>query len=409
MPVAGPLKAASPDSEGTFGILPREQILALGASRIREIANAAMGRSGVLPFWFGESDVPTAEFIRQAGVESLAAGETFYTHNLGLPELRDAIAAYRSRLHNADLTPDRIAVVSSGMSGLMLTAQMLLSPGDRVVIVTPVWPNVTELPRILGADVIRVPLEVRDDRWSLDLDRLLDALTPGTRAVILNSPNNPTGWTIDAVSQRAVFAHCRRLGIWVVTDDVYERLVFDGSAHAPSLLPLVEPDDRYISVTSFSKAWSMTGWRAGWIEAPAPFIAELGKVIEYNTSCAPKFVQAGAIAALRDNRGEAAVGALRERLMMARKLLFDGLARHAEIEAPMPAGAMYAFIRIAGFDDDMALARALLETAGLGLAPGSAFGPEGKGWLRWCFAAGPDKVADGIGRLDGFLADRRRF
>jgi len=406
MAPASSLQPRAEDGDRPLSTLPREQILSLGASRIREIANAAMGRSDVLPFWFGESDVPTAEFIRQAGAESLAAGETFYTHNLGLPELREAIAAYCSRLHNADLTPERIAVVSSGISGLMLTAQMLLSPGDRVVIVTPVWPNVTELPRILGAEVIRVPLAVRGGRWTLDLDRLLNALTPDTRAVILNSPNNPTGWTIDAASQQAVFAHCRRHGIWVVTDDVYERLVFDGSAHAPSLLPLVEPDDRFVSVNSFSKAWSMTGWRAGWIEAPAPFIAELGKVIEYNTSCAPKFVQAGAIAALRDNRGEAAVGALRERLMAARRLLFEGFSRHPEIEAPVPAGAMYAFIRIAGFEDDMALARALLETAGLGLAPGSAFGPEGKGWLRWCFAAGPDKIADGLARLDRFLTIR---
>jgi aspartate/methionine/tyrosine aminotransferase len=389
-----------------LSVLPREAILALGASRIREIANAAMGRPDVVPFWFGESDVPTAEFIRTAGAESLAAGETFYTHNLGIPELRAAIAAYRSRLHDATLTPDRIAVVSSGISGLMLTAQMLLSPGDRAVIVTPIWPNVTELPRILGAEVVRVPLEVRDGRWALDLDRLLAAVTPDTRAIFLNSPNNPTGWTIDAESLRLVFEHCRRLGVWVVTDDVYERLVYDRSAHAPSLLPLADPEDRFVSVNSFSKAWSMTGWRAGWIEAPAPFIEELGKVIEYNTSCAPKFVQAGAIAALSDNRGEATVSELRNRLATAREMLFAGFARHPEIEAPMPAGAMYAFIRIEGFGDDMALARLLLEEAGLGLAPGSAFGPEGRGWLRWCFAARPQKIADGLARLDRFLAKR---
>jgi aspartate/methionine/tyrosine aminotransferase len=388
-----------------LSVLPREAILALGASRIREIANAAMGRPDVVPFWFGESDVPTAGFIRTAGAESLAAGETFYTHNLGLPELRMAIAAYRGRLHNAVLAPDRVAVVSSGISGLMLTAQMLLSPGDRVVIVTPIWPNVTELPRILGAEVVRVPLEVHGGRWALDLDRLLEALAPGTRAIFLNSPNNPTGWTIDAESLTAVFDHCRRLGIWVVTDDVYERLVYDGAAHAPSLLPLADPEDRFVSVNSFSKAWSMTGWRAGWIEAPAPFIEELGKVIEYNTSCAPKFVQAGAIAALSDNRGEATVGELRERLAKAREMLFAGLARHPEIEAPLPAGAMYAFLRIKGFADDMALARRLLEEVGLGLAPGSAFGPEGGGWLRWCFAAGPEKIADGLRRLDRFLAN----
>jgi aspartate aminotransferase len=194
----------------------------------------------------------------------------------------------------------------------------------------------------------------------------------------------------------------------MVTDDVYERLVYGDSPHAPSLLPFAGPEDRFVSVNSFSKAWSMTGWRAGWVEAPEPFITELGKVIEYNTSCAPKFVQKGAIAALADNRGEAAVGALREGLTTARKLLFEGFARHPDIEAPIPPGAMYALFRIDGFDDDMALARALLETVGLGLAPGSAFGPEGRGWLRWCFAAGAEKIADGLDRLDRFLADRSR-
>ena len=293
-------------------------------------------------------------------------------------------------------------MTGSGVSALMLSAQMLLSPGDRVVIVTPVWPNVTEIPKILGAEIIRAPLGIAGGRWTLDLDRLLHLLTPGTRALVLGSPNNPTGWTIGGDDLRAVFAHCRRLGIWIVTDDVYERLTY-GSEAAPSLLPLAAPEDRLVSVNSFSKAWSMTGWRIGWLVAPPPFIAELSKVIEYNTACVPVFVQAGALAALEPEPGAAVVAALRGRLAASRSLLLEGLRRHAAIEAPEADGAMYAFFRISGHADDMALAHALIEEVGLGLAPGSAFGSEGDGWLRWCFAASPQKIEDGLVRLARFL------
>ncbi|HVW93072.1 MAG TPA: pyridoxal phosphate-dependent aminotransferase [Devosia sp.] len=387
-----------------FSPLPRDQILALGASRIREIANGAMGRSDVAAFWFGENDQPTPAFIRLAGGEALARGETFYTQNLGMPELREAIAAYLGRLHGIGVGPERVGVVGSGISGLMLAGQMLLSPGSKVVIVTPVWPNITELPRILGAEVIRVPLAIVEGRWQLDLDRLREALTPDVTALFLNSPNNPTGWTIDRAALADIFAHCRRLGIWVVTDDVYERLVFGGEGRSPSLLPVADPEDRLVSVNSFSKAWSMTGWRAGWMVGPERFIGELAKVIEYNTSCVPAFVQRGAIAALEGNRGEAAVAALRQELETSRRLLADGLHRHERIELPEADGAMYAFFRLRGVEDDMQLARDLLATEGLGLAPGSAFGPEGAGWLRWCFAARPEKIADGLGRLERFLA-----
>ena len=381
---------------------PRAEISNLATSRIRAIANAAMGRENIAAFWFGESDRPTPDFIREAAMASLGRGETFYSHNLGLMALREKIAGYLTTLHSSAVNADRIAVTGSGVSALMLSAQMLVSPGDRVVIVTPVWPNVTEIPKILGAEVVRVPLSVVDGRWTLDIDRLSAALTPETRALWLGSPNNPTGWTIPRNELAAIFEHCRNLGIWVVTDDVYERLTY-GDEAAPSLLPIATPEDRLISVNSFSKAWSMTGWRIGWMVAPPPFIAELTKVIEYNTSCVPVFVQAGAVAALDARNGETAVTELRARLGQSRDLLLNRLRRHAAIEAPEADGAMYAFFRIADRTDDMALAQALLEDVGLGLAPGSAFGPEGEGWLRWCFAASPEKIEDGLDRLARFL------
>ena len=406
--IAASLRDDTAHGPGTaFPPLPRAAIQDLAASRIREIANGAMGREDVAAFWFGESDMPTPGFIRDAAIASLGRGETFYSHNLGMPELRAELSVYLSRLHGADIGPERIAVTSSGVTALMLTAQMLVSPGDRVAVVTPVWPNVAELPRILGAEMVRVPLEVRDGRWQLDLDTLRAALTSETRALFLNSPNNPTGWTIDPETLAAVYEHCRNLGIWLIADDVYERLSFGNRPAAPSILTLADPGDRVISVNSFSKAWTMTGWRLGWMVAPAPFLAEMTKVVEYNTSCAPVFVQAGALAALQGGACEATVSELKSRLTTSRDLLIKGLRRHAAIEVPEADGAMYAFFRIKGMSDDMQLARDMIDKVGLGLAPGSAFGPEGAGWLRWCFAARPEKIADGLGRLGRFLGNGR--
>ena len=253
----------------------RIPIQALRASRIREVANAGMGRADVLPFWFGEPDEVTPPFIRDAAKAALDAGDTFYTHNLGTPALREAIAAYVSRLHRP-VGADRIAVTSAGVSALMLVAQLFVNPGDRVVAVTPLWPNLVEIPRILGADVVTVPLQLTTTgdapRWELDLDQLLDALVPGTRALLLNSPNNPTGWVISSEQQQAVLAHCRKHGIWLMADDVYERLVYDTPAGevacAPSFLDLAESEERVVSTNSFSKSFLMTGWRLGWMIVP---------------------------------------------------------------------------------------------------------------------------------------------
>ena len=272
-----------------------------------------------------------------------------------------------------------------------------------MVVITPIWPNIAEAPRLLGAEIVRFPLSVADGKWSLDLDRLLDALTPDTRMVIVNAPNNPTGFTIDQDTQKIILDHCRKQGIWVLSDEVYERLIFDGSNAAPSMLRHAEPDDRIIRVNSFSKSWRMTGWRLGWLTLPRAMMADVPKVIEYNTSCAPSFIQKGGLAALTDPRGEETIAALKSGLTASRSTLLDGLARMGRIEIPDADGAMYAFFRIDGAPDDMATATTLVTDYGLGLAPGSAFGPEGEGWLRWCFAAKPEKIAVGLERLERFL------
>ena len=381
----------------------RPDILALRSSRIRDVANAAMGRSDVLPFWFGESDRATPEPIRRAAARALEEGRTFYTHNLGRVDLREALSAYLGRLHGVEVGAERLAVTSSGVSALMITAEALLSPGDRVVVVDPVWPNVAEIPKIMGAQVATVPIAPAGGRFALDLDRLLDALTPDTRALFLNSPNNPTGWTLPAGHRAAILERCRRNGTWLIGDDVYERLAFDAPT-APSFLPLAEPGDRVVSANSFSKAWRMTGWRLGWLVAPPELVERLGVLLEYNTSCAPDFVQAAAIVALQE--GEPYVAELGAELASARGRLLTALNALPGVEAPWPDGGMYAFFRLAGCGDSLSLAKRLVEEAGLGLAPGSAFGDDGEGWLRWCFAAAPGKLDEGLKRLAGFLERR---
>ncbi len=389
----------------------RPTILDLPASRIREVANAGLARGDVLKFWFGEGDQVTPAFIREAAKAALDAGETFYNHNLGIIELRETLAGYSNRLHRpvVPITSDRIAVTSAGVHALSLVDQALIDPGDRVVIVTPVWPNLTSMPRIMSANVVRVALECRNGAWSLDIDRLLDAATPDTRLVLVNSPNNPTGWTMPQRDWDALLAHCRRHGIWLVSDDAYERLVFDPAltidGHAPGVLAAIDDDDRVISANTFSKSWTMTGWRLGWLVAPKNFIAQIGKVIEFNTSCAPTFVQQAGLVAVRD--GEGLVRQTVARLRASRDLLVESLAALPGTEVAPPPGAMYLFFRIAGrSDDSLAFAKRLVAESGLGIAPGVAFGPEGEGFLRWCFAASDALLLQGVERLQRFL-DRR--
>lgn len=377
----------------------RTAIAQLPGSRIREVANAGIGRPDVLAFWFGESDEVTPAVIREAACASLAAGETFYSHNLGLPELRAALRRYVGALHG-DPGDDRIAVTSSGVTALMLAMQLLADPGDEVVVVTPVWPNLPAQPAILGARVTRVALAPdAAGAWRLDLQRLVDAVTPATRVLLVNSPNNPTGWTLGREEQRALLDHCRKTGTWIVADEVYERLYFraDGSI-APSFADLTDEDDRVIVVQSFSKSFVMTGWRLGWLLLPRGQLDAMAKLLEFNSSCAPVFVQRAGLAALQV--AEDFVPALARRMRAGRDTLCDALAALPGVRVAPPPGGMYAFFRVEGVDDSLAFAQRLVAGFGLGLAPGSAFGDEGEGWLRWCFATrDTERLRRGVERL----------
>jgi len=397
----------------------RQVVEQLEASRIREVANEGLGRPDVLAFWFGESDEVTPGFIRDAAVASLAAGETFYAHNLGMRELREALAVYTDGLHpgrGASHWFERLAVTSGGVNGLMLAAQALVDAGDEVVVVSPVWPNLVAQPLIMGARVTSVPLRVQADgpragAWVLDMAALQAAVTPATRMLVINAPNNPTGWILGADEQRAIVEHCRRTGTWILADEVYERLYFaddTASGAAPSFLDVAEPDDRVIVAHSFSKSFLMTGWRLGWLVLPPALTAAVGKLIEYNTSCAPVFVQRAATVALQ--RGGEITPALVGHLRHCRNTLVPLLRALPGVTLAEPLGGMYAFFRLEGQDDCLAVAKRLVREAGLGLAPGSAFSPEAAGWLRWCFASRDStRLVAGVERLQAWLAGQPDF
>jgi aspartate/methionine/tyrosine aminotransferase len=370
----------------------------LPGSQIRVVANAGLGIPDVLAFWFGESDEVTPEPVRRAAVESLLRGETFYSHNLGLAELREALRAYTAGLH-VDPGPDRIVVTSSGVTALMTAMQLLIDPGDEVVVVAPVWPNLPAQPEILGARVVRVPLAPDSaGAWRLDLQRLIAAVTPSTRLLLVNAPNNPTGWTMTRDEQRTLLDHCRRTGTWIVADEVYDRVWFGVGRAAPSFLDIASPQDRLVVVHSFSKSFLMTGWRLGWLVLPAGHLDAVGKLIEFNSSCAPVFVQRGGLAAL--GIAEEFVPQLVARLRRGRDTLCPALGALPGVLSGTPLGGMYAFFRVPGADDSLAFAKRLVAEHGLGLAPGAAFGAEGEGWLRWCFASqDPARLLAGVARL----------
>ena len=386
----------------------RQAILNLEESKIREVANAGIGRADVLPFWFGESDEVTPEPVRAAAIAALQAGETFYSHNLGLPELRQALADYTSRLHApAAIGPERIAVTSGGVNALMLAMQMLIDAGDEVLAVTPVWPNLTAQPLILGARLRCLALKPQaDGAWTLDLPELLAAITPTTRLLVINSPNNPTGWTLSKAEQQAIVARCRETGTWILADEVYERLYYRGdtaNGAAPSFLDVSGPNDRLVVVQSFSKAFLMTGWRLGYLIMPATMTQPLGKLIEFNTSCAPVFVQRAAAVALAQT--DTITPRIVAHLRQCRDTLVPLLQALPGVTTSAAPGGMYAFLRVNGFDDSLQLAKRLVLDAGVGLAPGAAFAPEAEGWLRWCFASKDlARLEQGVQRLRDWLA-----
>ena len=365
-------------------------------SQIVEIFNYGRGRPGLIPLWVGEGDLATPDFICAEADRALKAGETFYTYQLGIPPLREGIARYLGRHFDVDVGPERVYVTASGMQAIQLTMQLLIEPGDEVVMVTPLWPNILAAVGLMDGVVRSVPLSLRDGRWHLDLDRLFDACGPHTKALFINSPANPTGWVMEPEDMQRVVDFARRSGLWLIADEVYARMVYDGRAPR-SFLSLMEPDERLIVVNSFSKNWAMTGWRVGWMVAPASLAQTVENLIQYNTSGVATFVQHAAHTAI--DKGDGFVAELVERCRVGRDIVCQRLGAEPRVRLARPAGAFYLFFGLDGENDSRSLAMRLVDETAVGLAPGSAFGPGGEGFLRLCFAISTERLSEAMDRL----------
>lgn len=369
-------------------------------SGIVEVVNYARGRDGLLPLWVGEGDLSTPDFINKAAIEALSSGETFYTYQRGIPELRQALSDYYARHFDLSLPVEHFYVTGSGMQAIQIAVQALTSPGDELVYLTPAWPNIAAALEIAGARSVGVQLTFEGGKWAVDLDRIAAAITPKTRGLFINTPSNPTGWTATKDDLAAILALARKHDLWIMADEIYARYYFAGG-RAPSFLDVMEPDDKVMFVNSFSKNWSMTGWRVGWIVAPPQTGQVLENLIQYSTSGVAQFMQRGAAAAL--NEGDSFVQSNIDKARRSRDILCDALIATNRVETLKPDGALYAFLKIDGVTDSRKAAIDIVDKTGVGLAPGAAFGAGGELFLRACFLRDPAQIQMAADRLCDYI------
>ena len=373
----------------------------LAETGIAEVSMSVFGDPDVVPLWFGEGDLVTPDFVRDAAAKGLQSGETFYTWQRGLPELRAALAAYASRLYGIDCSVDRISVTTGGMQAILLSCQLLLDPGDNIVIVSPIWPNITSAARLMRGEPRYVALDrQRDGSFRLDLQKVFDAVDDRSRAIFVNSPGNPTGWTMTSDEQRSILEFAKKRGLWVMADEVYARLIYSRPV-APSFLKHAGPDDPLIVLNSFSKPWAMTGWRIGWLTHPPALGDQVAKLVQINTSGVPAFLQRGAIAALE--KGDAFIEQMVERCRAGREQVFQRLSANPRVVIARPEAAFYNFFSIDGVSDTMDFCKKLAKQYKVGLAPGEAFAAGGQGNIRLCFAAGADVLSRGLDRIEAAI------
>ncbi len=374
--------------------------IAAPESGIVEVVNYARGREGLLPLWVGEGDLPTPDFISRAAIDALASGETFYTWQRGIPELRRALSDYYVRHFSVCLPAEHFYVTGSGMQAIQICVQALTSPGDEFVYLTPAWPNIAAALEIAGARSVGVTLQFEGGKWTVDLDRIEAAITPKTRGIFINTPSNPTGWTATKKDLGDILALARKHDLWIMADEIYACYYFAGG-RAASFLDVMEPDDKIVFVNSFSKNWSMTGWRVGWIVAPPEMGQVLENLIQYSTSGVAQFMQKGAVAAL--DQGDDFVRANIAKAARSRDILCDALIATNRVETLKPDGALYAFLKIDGVTDSRRAAIDIVDKTGVGLAPGTAFGAGGELFLRACFLRDPGQIAVAAERLCDYI------
>lgn len=370
----------------------------LPTENIAELAVRAQQLGDVIPLWYGEGDLVTPEFVRDAAKQALDEGRTFYIPNMrGLPALSEALAAYQSSLHGVPIAVERSTVTPGGMQALLLALNLIVDLGQNVVYVEPQWPNIHNLIHLSGGVPRPVPLAFVDNDWKLDLDRIKDACDARTRAIVFSTPANPTGWVASREDLEALLAFGRERGIWIISDEVYGRLYFDGRV-APSILQIAEPEDLVLSINSFSKSWAMTGWRVGWLTHPSSVAPELAAMTQYMNSGSSAIIQAGALAAL--TQGEDLVEQMRSRCRDGVDLAYEVLSGLEDVRLPAkPKGGMYAFFSLGSEPDSGAACRRILEASRVGLAPGYLFGESSRSHLRMCICRNPDQLRSALGRL----------
>ncbi|MGE0241301.1 MAG: pyridoxal phosphate-dependent aminotransferase [Parvibaculaceae bacterium] len=373
-------------------------------SGISSAVNHGIGKQGVIPVWSGEGNVPTPEAFCRPAIESLLQGETFYTWQRGIPPLRAALARYHTRHYGRRFDAENFYVTGGGMQAIQTIIQMIAGEGDEIVLPTPAWPNYAGPMRLAGARPVEVPLAFTNGRWRLDLDRLFGAITPRTKAIVLNSPSNPLGWTASLADLTAVRDACRRRGLWIVADEVYARFYYGdaGEARAPSFLDICDDEEQILLANTFSKNWAMTGWRVGWLQAPKALGPVIERIIQYNTSGTAAFLQQGCVAALDEGEDFIAAQVLKARANRDRVAAF--LSRYPQIRFELPKGAFYMFFAIEGMTDSLATTLRIIDEAKVGFAPGGTFGPGGEGYLRMCYLRDEAQLAEALERFGTWLA-----
>ena len=376
-------------------------------SGIVKAAMYGMTVPDVIPMWSGEGNVPTPEIFSRAAIDSLLAGETFYTWQRGIPELRDALARYHRRNFDRAFSHENFFVTSGGMAAIQTIVQLIAGEGGEIVIPTPAWPNYGGALRILGSRPVEVPMEFRNGRWTLDLDRLFDAIGPRTKAISLNSPSNPVGWTATKDELIAIRDVCRKRGLWILGDEVYSRFFYGerGERRAPSFLDICDDEEQVLLANTFSKNWAMTGWRVGWLQAPRALAPAIERIIQVNSSGTPAFLQKGCVAAL--DHGEPFLDSQVAKARANRDLAVARLRDMPGIRFEVPQGAFYLFFGIDGMSDSAATTRRIIDEAKVGFAPGSTFGNGGEGHLRMCYLRDPAKIEEALGRFGAWLKTKR--
>ena len=382
----------------------RPEVLAVLESPMVKIATAAESMPGSVKLCYGESDMPTPDFICNAATDAMARGHTFYTHTAGYKELREAIAAKIHELHGVSYGPDEIAATIGASAAIFTAIRAFVGPAENAVIVAPAYAIFANCVTMTGGEPRLVPLARSGSRFALDLDRIRGVIDDRTRMLIVNSPSNPTGWMLTVDEQRALYDLAEEHDLVILSDEVYERLVYDAPL-APSFARVAPNRDRLVVVNSFSKTYCMTGWRLGWAQSSERIVHQIFKAAEFITSNAAAMVQQAGIVALRD--GEPYLRELREHYARRRAQVLEALAGMSGVSVMEPQGAFYVFFAVDGMTDSTAFAIDLLKETGLALTPGVAFGPAGEGYLRLCFAAREQTVADGLQRLGRYLIKRR--